>query len=378
MQVTLHSSESYYSHQSYQLSSQQKPSAAQEKAAAPTDQVLNKLADNIPGMSGSELKALKADDFTPEKVSDRIADYVAMGLERARREGKSDAEIQNIYEQSVAGIEKGFQEAKDILEEMNLLTASLEETIDTTLNQTLDKVSDLAPTVSSSSPTTTSISAAERYETSESFSLKVRTQDGDKVTIRFSASESYEASLGYFNDGEGTSATAFNINRSEDSNFRFSVRGELDQGEIDALQNLIQDVSLIADDFFDGDVQAAFEQASEFQMDKTELAAMRLTLKQTEEYSSVAAYQQVQGYEQTNQNVAGDKKLGHMINGIQEQVAQSKVQFVESVTKFSMKLFDSLVHADLRYRESSSESQSRYESNLSTLHDLIETADLDD
>lgn len=378
MQITLHSSESVYSQQSFTLSSQgQQASEQQQGNASATDHVLDKLAEKIPGMSTGELKELKADNFTPEKVSGRIADYVAMGMEKARREGKSDAEIQSIFDASVKGIEKGFREAKDILENMNLLTDELAATIDETLDLTLDKVNDLAPTVGTTPATasTTSISAAERYESAESFSLKVRTQDGDNVTIRFSNSESYESSLGYYNDGEGTSATSFSLDRSQSSDFQFSVRGDLDEGEIDALQALIQDINLIADDFFDGDVQSAFEQASEFQMDKSELSSMQLTLKRSEEYTAVSAYQQVQGYDQPYYNQAGDAKLGHIVKNLQEQFTESKVQFVESVTSFSMKLFDNLVQQDVRYKNSSSENQSHIDANLELLHQLVEPSE---
>lgn len=374
MQITLHSSESVYSQQSFKLTSQgQQANTAQHENASATDRVLDKLAEKIPGMSGSELKELKADNFTPEKVSNRIADYVAMGMERAKREGKSDAQIQSMYEASVAGIEKGFSEAKDILENMNLLSDDLATTIDETLEQTLEKVGALAPTSTVTEPVSSkSISAAERYESSESFSLKVRTQDGDNVTIRFSNSESYESSLGYYNDGEGTSAASFSLDRSQESNFQFSISGDLDEGEIDALQDLIQDINLIADDFFDGDVQSAFEQASQFQMDKSELSSMQLTLKRSEEYSAASAYQQVQGYEQPQYNQAGDAKIGHIVNGLQEQFTQSKVEFVESITSFSMQLFDSLVQQDSRYKEGSNDSQSQINASLEMLHQLIE------
>lgn len=373
MQITLHSSESVYSQQSFKLTSQgQQANTQHQSNASATDRVLDKLAEKIPGMSSGELKELKADNFTPEKVSGRIADYVAMGMERAKREGKSDAQIQSMYEASVAGIEKGFSEAKDILANMNLLSDDLATTIDETLEQTLDRVGNLAPSATVTEPATSkSISAAERYESSESFSLNVRTQDGDNVTIRFSNSESYESSLGYYNDGKGTSAASFSIDRSQQSNFQFSVSGDLDEGEIDALQDLIQDINLIADDFFDGDVQSAFEQASQFEMDKSELSSMQLTLKRSEEYSAASAYQQVQGYEQPEHSQAGDAKIGHIVNSLQDQFAQSKIDFVESVTSFSMQLFESLVQEDIRYKESSNESQSRIDASLDMLNQLI-------
>lgn len=373
MNVTLHSSGNLYSQQSQTLSSQpQIGNTANEKVVA-TDKVLDTLADKIPGVSGTELKQLKAEEFTPDKVSGRIADFVAKGLEQARRDGKSEAEVQALYEDALRGIEQGFSEAKDILKDMNLLSADIESTIDETYQLTLDKLGALAPTADAS-PTSTSISAAERYQSAESFSLKVKTQDGDKVSIHFAATQHYESSLGYYNDGEGTSAAAFSIDRSQNSNYMFSVKGNLDAAEIDALQNLIQDMSLIADDFFDGDIQAAFEQANEFQMDKTELASMHLTLKRSEQYTAATAYQQIQGLEQPFNN-GGGRKLGHLINNLHEQFAQPQLQFIDSIREFGQSLFEQLVEQDSRYRDSDSQQQQSYDNNLSTLRELLDTAE---
>lgn len=372
MQVSLQSSEHFYSQSSLTLSSQR--NHAGQEQAAPTDKLLDKLADNIPGMSGSELKNLKADQFTPEKVSGRIANFVAMGLERARLDGKSEEEIQTLYEQAVSGIEQGFNEARDILKDMNLLSDDIASTIDSTFELTMEKVGALAPNAAPiSSATTTSISAAERYESAESFSLKLRTQDGDKISIQFASSDSIQSSLGYFNDGEGSDATVFSVDRNQSSNFQFSVKGDLDEGELDAIQNLIQDISLIADDFFDGDVQAAFQQASSFEMDKSELASMNLTLKRSEQYSSVAAYQQVQGYDQTV-NQAGGRKLGHLMQGLEQQFNQSRLAFLESAADFGQSLFESLVQQDARYRESSNEQQQGQDNKLATLRELLSTS----
>lgn len=375
MFISLHSAEGYSSQQTLTLNSHKDVgNKSGDAVSSATDKVLNKLADNIPGMSGSDLSALKAEEFTPDKVSGRIADYVAMGLAQARRDGKSDAEIQNIYDQAVKGIEQGFKEARDILNDMDLMTDDISATIDETFDLTMQKVGLLAPGAEETTTSaSTSISAAERYSSSESFSLKVKTQDGDKVTIRFSGSESYEASLGYYNDGEGTSAVAFNLDRSQQSNYQFSVKGDLDADELDALQNLVQDISLIADDFFDGDIQAAFAQASTFEMDKTELASMHLTLKRSEQYTAAAAYQQVQGYDQPfNHN--GGRKLGHMVQSLQEQLDQSRLQFIDSIREFGQSLVSNLVEQDKRYQSSDSDTQSRYDQHLDMLKDMLAPA----
>ncbi|MEH6811424.1 MAG: DUF5610 domain-containing protein [Motiliproteus sp.] len=373
MYVSFNSQESYFRQQSYVLTSNGHGEGRDNKSdsVSATDHMLNKLAEKIPGMSSSEMKSLSADQFSPEKVADRIADFVSQGLEQARRDGKSEGEIQKLYEQAVKGIEQGFSEAKDILKDMNLLSDDIEATIDTTIDLTMQKIDALnpAPVDKFEGPTSTSMLAAERYSESESFSLKLRTQDGDKVVIKFDSASSYESSFGAYNDGEGNSATSFSIDRSESSNFKFSVKGELDEGEIDAIQNLIKDVSLIADDFFDGDIQAAFDQASEFQMDKTELASMHLKLTQSQEYSAVSAYQQVQ--DMGAQPAA--PKLGHMLQDLKDNFSNPALGFLQSPFGLGQDLLANLIPQDTRYQQAEPEQQSQFDRNLMTMRDMLST-----
>ena len=288
----------------------------------------------------------------------------------ARQEGKSETEIQKLYDDAVEGVKKGFGEARDILEDMNLLTDEISETIDTTFDQTLEALNGINPSGNTTEqlPVSTSMFAAERYSKSESFSLDLKTQDGDTVTIDFSNSSNYQASFGAFNDGEGSSAASFSIDRSQSSNYQFVVEGDLDEDELEAIENLIQDVSLIADDFFDGDVQAAFQQATEFQMDKTELASMSLTLTRSEQYSAAAAYQQVQGLGES-QNPG--RKLGHMMHDLANQFSNPALDFLESPFGFGQDLLSNLIPQDTRYQDADENKQSLYDQNLQQMQNIL-------
>ena len=164
MYVSFNSQESYFRQQSYVLTSNGHGEGRDNKSdsVSATDHMLNKLAEKIPGMSSSEMKSLSADQFSPEKVADRIADFVSQGLEQARRDGKSEGELHKLYEQAVKGIEQGFSEAKDILKDMNLLSDDIEATIDTTIDLTMQKIDALnpAPVDKPQGPTSTSMLAA--------------------------------------------------------------------------------------------------------------------------------------------------------------------------------------------------------------------------
>jgi hypothetical protein len=335
--------------------------------SASQDALISRLASNIPGMSASDLKDLNADDFTPEKVANRIGDFVAQGLEAARRSGRSEEDVQKMYDAAVKGVEKGFAEAKEILDNLNMLTETIETNIDSTFEKTFDRLTELDPSLAAEnaakSSTIERLTAAQRYDEAESLSLQVKTHDGDTVTINFSNQSRIEQSMGYESDGSN-SQSIFNLSRSEESNYRFSVEGDLDDKEIDALQNLIKDVNEIAGEFFDGDVQKAFDMASEFQMDKTELSSMNLQLAQTKQYSAISNYSATQANSEVE---AAGKRLGHLSNEFAALSQDPKLNFMQEIREFSEELLATLVSQDARYREADSEEQSIFDANLESL-----------
>lgn len=367
-----------YSNISY---SQQSFSSVQEfgnkqksPEAASQNTVLNRLASNIPGMSVDDLKSLSADDFSPEKVANRIGDFVAQGLEAARRNGRSEEDVQKMYDAAVAGVQKGFAEAREILDGLGVLSDSIAGNIDKTEEKTFNLLDALNPTKAAEAPAQNRVSrlmAAERYQEAETLSLKVKTQDGDEVTINFARNSQYEGSFGIESDANGLREAEFNISRNESSDFRFSVKGDLDNDEIDALQNLIKDVSEIANEFFDGDVQKAFDLASEYKMDKSELASMNLRLTQSEQYTSVAKYKTVENYD--SPNAAPGKRLGHMLQNLHGAANRPELAFLENATRFSSEVFSSLVTQDIRYQSADEPKRNHYDGQLETMRAMLDS-----
>ncbi|QEQ96823.1 DUF5610 domain-containing protein [Neptunomonas concharum] len=366
---TLYSNTSYT--QTLQSSFQDATAKGKSPEAASNDTVLNRLASNIPGMSTDDLKSLKEDDFTPEKVANRIGDFVAQGLEAARRNGRSEEDIQKMYNAAVAGVQKGFEEAREILDGLGALSGSIAKNVDLTEEKTMDALNAINPSqvAESTNARVSRLMAAERYQEAETLSLKVKTQDGDEVTINFARSSQYEGSFGIEKDSNGINAAEFNISRSESSSYRFSVEGNLDNDEIDALQNLIKDVNEIANEFFDGDVQKAFDLASEYRMDKTELSSMNLQLTQSEQYTSVAKYRGVE--EMDSPAIAPGKRLGHMMHNMQEAAGNPKLGFMKDAASFSRELLATLVTQDIRYRNSDEPEKEKLNANLDSMNNLL-------
>ncbi len=87
----------------------------------------------------------------------------------------------------------------------------------------------------------------------------------------------------------------------ESSSFSFSVAGELDEGELRAIGDLVTNTASLATEFFEGDVDAAFEQALELGFDETELTGFALQL------DSIQQTRVTQTYESVSQFSEGDE-----------------------------------------------------------------------
>lgn len=346
------------------------------KSASAADKLVAKLAENIPGMSLSEMKDMDASDYSPEKVASRISDFVAQGLENARARGASEERLSQMYDAAVAGVERGFEEATEILDELGMLNDETAATIEQTQDLTFEALAGLAPGSVETAPSRqVSLSAAERYSKSESFSLNVMTKEGDKVTIKFDSSATETTSLGYYSDDDA-SAVSFGVDRTDSSNYQFSVKGDLNEDELEALQTLIQDINLIADDFFSGDVQDAFEQAAELEMDKSQLMNLNVNMSQSVSYSAVVAYQEVQQLDNPLGN--NGRHLGQLMNNMDRFMGHHSLERFEGIGSFGEDLLANLIRQDVRYKDSDDDSRNKLEDNIRFLTDSAPQFDQDD
>lgn len=250
-----------------------------------------------------------ADDFSPEAVSDRILGFVKERLAQEKANGASDERLQSLFNQAKAGLEKGFAEARQIIGEQGLFNdqvkdnyfatvARVEEGMDE-LEQSLFGSSESNPpaTETEASPASvTSLATNELYYNQKrAFDMQVKTQDGDVVTIKVKAGESFSASS-FAAANDDVSVSGFDAEYTNHSRFSFSVEGDLDEGELAALNDLFAQVNDIADDFFAGDVDAAFEQALDVGYDASELAGFAVNMRRTQVVAVRQTYAEVAQY----------------------------------------------------------------------------------
>lgn len=343
-------------------------SSRSDKSQDATQVLLGKLAEKIPGMSTEKLSGLDATNFTPDKVAGRISDFVAQGLSAAKARGASDERLNEMYNAAVKGVEKGFKEAREILDNLDVLKGDIKSQVDETEKLTFDALANIAPG-SREATALAVIGAAEQYRNAEDMSLKVRTQDGDEVSINFSRNQSYAAAYGAGADSQGNAVAWMNVSRSESSQYQFSVQGELDEGELDALQQMIRDISGVANEFFNGDVQKAFEQSANIHFDGSELASMQLDMSYSRSLSQAASYEQVGSLEQPVDKPG--LRLGQLMKDLAESAGAPSLGFLQSPAQTSRDLMTGLVEQDSRFQEAIDSIQSGLYSHLQQLLDAV-------
>jgi hypothetical protein len=235
-----------------------------------------------------------------EITAENILSHVQKGLDALKESGASQEKIDARLEAAKEGIATGYAQAREMLEGMGIMDDALAADIDrgeTLVNEAISSMaagdipallaSDEADTVSNtdaadSEEPISSINiptySATGMRTSNNMSLEVITQDGDRVTVDFSQRQ---GSLEMRAGGLSLSASAFS------EKWDMEVRGNVDDGEVEALEELFADVQKLSETFFGGDLGAALEEAMSLGFDGNELASMSLNLRQ-QSFSNVS------------------------------------------------------------------------------------------
>ncbi len=335
---------------------------------------------------------------SPEKSAETILNFIEQRVSSLAEAGASQEELKEALDQGLAGFQKGRDEAIDILKGYGFYEGPVEEGVNKTtelLEKGIEELREtylvgenpstkadqpatekaatpVSPTVSSMDSSTDAkavpssdvqslrsraasnadsvVVAAyrERFLASESVDLSIETRDGDKINLSFISMlmQQREGATGalYRNtDDDGSSArqlgiAAFQQNSSSyAASFELSVQGDLDEDELVAIQDLISQISTLADKFFSGDMAQAFEKAMALDMDMDELASMSLSLSQTQVVQAERAYQSVSdlGPDRHVQHENPMKGLGHYNQGLLDilQKAEAYSQTRELVSE---------------------------------------------
>jgi len=248
------------------------------------------------GVSTSGLQL--GDKKDAQEVATTMLNHVQKGLDQLRAQGADESRIQQRLDAAKEGIAKGYDQAEQQLKDMGLLDDELKAEIDQgreLIGVGLDQLALGVDDGSEQKVSTTmpAFNGSSRYSSQasqqNSMSLELMTKDGDKISLSFmqsSSSFSYGAQEGH----QLITAAGF----EQGMEWQMDVLGSLDEGEQEALGNLLKDVEKLSNSFFSGDLGGALEQAMQLGFDGNELASMSLNLRQ-ESFSSVSrAYNSVQ------------------------------------------------------------------------------------
>lgn len=259
----------------------------------------NRLAERL-GLEPGAL-AGKANDYSPEKVAERILGFIEQRLQSEQAAGADPDKLKKLLDQARDGVEKGFAEARKILDGMGVLQGKVASDIDDTYQKIQDGFSGLDkrfnPDAALVEGSTNIAAYSERFSAqAETFEMSVTTRDGDRLRISIAQASANWSQSGVVasSNGNGSSVVASSQSGSvQIGAWQVSVEGELDDEERAALEKLFGQVQDLSNKFYAGDMSGAFDRAMALELDGEQLASMSLRLTQTTVRQATDAYSAV-------------------------------------------------------------------------------------
>lgn len=287
----------------------------------------NRLTDRL-GLQPGALNGTN-NDFTPDKVADRLLGFIEQRMQREQAAGADTAKLEKLMNQAKAGVEKGFADARKILDGMGVLKGKVAEDI----NTTYDKIQAGLNRLQSSLPGATNstlggavaASSTRLTAVAETFDMQITTRDGDRLSVSIAKASADWSKNSAVLAGNGSGAVA--VSQSESGSIRIGawhvqVEGELNEDEITALKKLFTQVQDISDKFYAGDLSGAFDRALKLDMDGSQLVSLSLRLTQSSVSQATDTYQAV-------------AQEGSAVNGALLDYAQSLLDALRSTNSLA-------------------------------------------
>lgn len=263
-------------------------------------------------------KELELQDQRSDVASNNILKFIEQRLQQDTLDGASPEELSSRIDAALEGFETGYEEANDILGQLSLLNPDLENEISLTQSKVLEGIEQLKQTYlgtapeasdevvetvnneSDNLPLASSVTRSESFtqgalaSQAQDFSFELITTDGDKVTIYASSLMAQQSESGYSSaeqNGQLVEMAYQSNSIVKESSFMFSVDGDLDEDELEAINNLLNNVNDLAKDFYSGDLETAFNKAVQLDYDAEEISEFSISLTQIKNFNAYKAYQ---------------------------------------------------------------------------------------
>ncbi len=186
------------------------------------------------------------------------------------------------------------------------------------------------------------------FQHSQTMTMTLQTREGDKVAVDFrqlyeqyaSYSEMKQAEQGpqgvrYFESREAMEMTAF------EERFAFSVEGDLNEDELAAIYDVFAQVDELANEFYNGNIEKAFEQAVALNIDFGQLQSLDLSLEKSTtqvvsyQQAAMSQYQSVQQSDEQAADYGVDMgELPPYLQAWQQAIARLDEQFANARSAF--------------------------------------------
>lgn len=281
------------------------------------------LNSSVTSKYGSASEVLK--NFDPQAVVDNVSGPLEQAMKRAAAGGASEEELNNMRAAAEKGVNQGFSDAQDIIRGLGLMSDDLAGVINGAKDDIMSRLaafgeglSDLPGADTAQNVAATGMRAMQSRQ--DSFSFSVTTAEGDVVTINAGRQQSMELEMLEQNSENAQSLTASWQDQWSQS-FSMTVDGDLNDEEMAAIEALMEKVSDVADTFFSGQYEAAFEKAQKLGLNSDALASMDLDLTQktvaVAEYSAMSSGQMGSGQNARNDWVMPIKQYAQGLADLQ-------------------------------------------------------------
>ena len=252
--------------------------------------------------------------FDFEEVAKNVMRFVGGVIQGAARGGADEEKLGNLFSQAREGVSRGIAMAEKDLG--GLMNDDISTGIDRSRSLIENRINaleaDLLGIQNEDQLAAGGVASALNVNSSnsESASLTIRTRDGDEVQLSFESLRAYQyasqQTVAYTTEqGQGGEGNGYqNVVATDSTSYSyfdrqgisFSLKGELDEGELTAIADLVESVNDLADTFFGGDLDKAFEKALELGFDDQELTGYALQLNRTQQTEVVKTYGAIQHY----------------------------------------------------------------------------------
>lgn len=116
-------------------------------------------------------------------------------------------------------------------------------------------------------------------QTRQRSTIRIRTQEGDLIRLSLRNIERMSAEDVSVSDGEST-FTSTDIQISSRSRMVLRVKGDLNEAEMTAIKSVFAQAEAIADEFFGGDLAAAFDMAANLEYDTEQLSKINMRFRE--------------------------------------------------------------------------------------------------